>query len=84
MSAAGINTHIITKNAVTALRSIGDNGPSTRGELVASTGMSSESAHNALRSLRFRKMAGSDRDGRTYTWHLTPRGCRALNRMEGS
>ena len=77
MSAKGINTHIIPRASIQVLSRLADNGPSTRSELTADTDV-----HNALRSLKYRHLAESTCVGRTYTWHITPRGLRTLERLE--
>ena len=74
---AGINTHILKPEPIRVLAQLVDNGPSTRSELTADTDV-----HNALRSLKYRHLAESTCVGRTYTWHITPRGLRTLERLE--
>ena len=77
MSTKGINTHILKPEPIRVLAQLADNGPSTRSELTADTDV-----HNALRSLKYRHLAESTCVGRTYTWHITPRGLRTLERLE--
>ena len=74
---AGINTHILKPEPIRVLAQLADNGPSTRSELTADTDV-----HNALRSLKYRHLAESTCVGRTYTWHITPRGLRSLERLQ--
>ena len=65
-----------------ALRALAERGPLARSEIVTETGMSNERVHDALRSLKYRNLAGSQRTRSVYVWHLTPRGIRCLERME--
>jgi DNA-binding transcriptional regulator GbsR (MarR family) len=44
-----------------ALRALADCGPLARSEIVTATGMSNERVHDALRSLKYRNLAGSQR-----------------------
>jgi DNA-binding IclR family transcriptional regulator len=81
MSAAGINTHIIPANSIAALVAIADNGPSTVAEIVERAGINNNAAHNALRSLKYRKMIDNTKCGRTYTWHMTVKGSRQCDRL---
>ena len=65
-----------------ALRALAERGPLARSEIVTATGMTNERVHDALRSLKYRNLAGSQRTRSVYVWHLTPRGIRCLERME--
>jgi len=80
--------HTIPPHAIAALVALGELGPSVKAQLVSETGLERELMHNALRSLRHRGMAAAmkatEKERRVFIWHLTPRGCRALDRWEGA